>query len=77
MDLSAFSGDANVRYQYSKMENESSILIVNGLESGLWQLVIGPSSSPRDRIQQNIEKAQTEFKDDGDEEGRLNIPTLT
>jgi len=60
LDLSAFSGDANIRYQYSKMENQSSILIVNGLESGLWQLVIGPSSSPRDRIQQNIEKAQLE-----------------
>jgi hypothetical protein len=52
--LSSFSGSVDVTYQTSQLSDNQHIAISNTLESGLWQLVVGPSLSPRLKVQQDI-----------------------
>jgi hypothetical protein len=50
LNLAAFSGDIEVSYQNSKLRQGTNVIVVNSLESGLWQLVAGPALPIRDRV---------------------------
>jgi len=53
-NLSSFSGDVDVTFTTNTLKDNQHIVIVNTLESGLWQLVVGPSITPRLKVQQDI-----------------------
>jgi hypothetical protein len=55
-DLGAFSGDVSVTYNKKNLATNEMLMIENTLESGLWQLVVGPAIFPRERISQKIQE---------------------
>jgi hypothetical protein len=50
VNLAAFSGDIEVSYQNTKLSQGTNVIVVNSLESGLWQLVAGPALPVRARV---------------------------
>jgi hypothetical protein len=56
VNLGAFSGDVGVIYNKRKIKENSQVLVQNGLESALWQLVVGPAIEPRKPIQDKIDE---------------------
>jgi len=57
LSLVGFSGSVDVKYQQDKLSDNRHLLIINGMESGLYQLVIGPSIDIRPKIQDKINLA--------------------
>jgi len=55
--LAEFQGNVDVVYQTNQLSSQNHMLIYNSLESGLWQLVIGPTIGPRQQVIDKINEA--------------------